>query len=422
MVARILSSHSIRGILNYNENKVQSGAAQLILANRFAVEIDKLNTRQKLVRFERLTGLNDRAKRNAMHIMLNFDKEDSLDSEKLLAIAISYMGAIGFGDQPYLVYQHFDVSNRHIHIVSTNIKPDGKRIDFHNIGRSTSETARKNIEREFNLVRAEHKKPSLTQEIKHAKIKAVQYGEKPTKQAIYNVIAPVIGSYAFSSLAELNAILAQFNVIADRGQEGTAMFEKRGLVYSVLNDDGRRIGAPIKASLFAGRPTLGYLEKKFALNKFKKQAHRQSLMEKIDEAFHKHRLKDAKSFLSAMEKVDVDTIFRRSPAGQVYGITYVDHQTKTVFNGSDLGKAYSAKSILAKLELNQNELKGGLDEPIQKHYPRAVASSIEVDRVSMEKDKNGGLLETLMQKDPVADLPSPMKRKKKKKQQRSQSI
>ncbi|RZK64868.1 MAG: hypothetical protein EOO92_26995 [Pedobacter sp.] len=147
MVARILSSRSIRGILNYNENKVQSGDAQLILANRFAVEIDKLNTLQKLARFERLTDLNDRAKRNAMHIMLNFDKEDSLDSEKLVAIARSYMGAIGFGDQPYLVYQHFDVSSRHIHIVSTNIKPDGKRIDFHNIGRSTSETARKNIER-----------------------------------------------------------------------------------------------------------------------------------------------------------------------------------------------------------------------------------------------------------------------------------
>lgn len=391
MVARILSSHSIRGILNYNENKVQSGAAQLILANRFAVEIDKLNTRQKLARFERLTGLNDRAKRNAMHIILNFDREDSLDIEKLLAIARTYMEGIGFGNQPYLVYRHFDVSNRHIHIVSTNIKPDGKRIDFHNIGRSISETARKNIEIEFNLVRAEHKKPSLTQEIRHAKIRAVQYGERPTKQAIYNVIAPVIRSYAFASLAELNAILAQFNVIADRGQEGTAMFEKRGLVYSVLNDNGRRVGAPIKASLFAGRPTLGYLEKKFASNKFKKQMHRRSLMEKIDETFRNHRLKDAKSFLSAMEKVDVNTIFRRSPALQVYGITYVDHQTKTVFNGSDLGKAYSAKSILAKLELNQSDLKAIVNEPIQKHYPGAVASTIEVDKVSMGKDKNGDL-------------------------------
>jgi len=45
-----------------------------------------------------------------------------------------------------------------------------------------------------------------------------------------------------------------------------------------------------------------------------------------------------------------------------------------------------------------------------------------VDRVSMEKDKNIGLLETLLQKDTGAELPFPMKRKKKKKHQRSQSI
>ncbi len=29
----------------------------------------------------------------------------------------------------------------------------------------------------------------------------------------------------------------------------------------------------------------------------------------------------------------------------IFGITYVDHRTKCVFNGSDLGKQYSAKGI-----------------------------------------------------------------------------
>jgi hypothetical protein len=32
--------------------------------------------------------------------------------------------------------------------------------------------------------------------------------------------------------------------------------------------------------------------------------------------------------------------------GYTYGITYIDNHNKTVFNGSDLGKAYSAKAIL----------------------------------------------------------------------------
>ncbi len=56
------------------------------------------------------------------------------------------MSKIGFGDQPYLVYQHFDARHPHIHIVTTNIKSDGSRIKTHNIGRNQSERARREIE------------------------------------------------------------------------------------------------------------------------------------------------------------------------------------------------------------------------------------------------------------------------------------
>jgi hypothetical protein len=39
---------------------------------------------------------------------------------------------------------------------------------------------------------------------------------------------------------------------------------------------------------------------------------------------------------------------RQNKDGIIYGITYIDHQTKSVFNGSDLGKSYSAKMILER--------------------------------------------------------------------------
>ena len=32
----------------------------------------------------------------------------------------------------------------------------------------------------------------------------------------------------------------------------------------------------------------------------------------------------------------------------IYGISYIDHKTKCVFNGSELGKQYSARMILEK--------------------------------------------------------------------------
>lgn len=52
MVAKISSGKSIRGMLHYNENKVNDGEASLIMASGFAGEIDQMNFNQKLNRFE----------------------------------------------------------------------------------------------------------------------------------------------------------------------------------------------------------------------------------------------------------------------------------------------------------------------------------------------------------------------------------
>ena len=62
------------------------------------------------------------------------------------------MEGIGFKDQPYLVYKHNDSGHPHIHIVSSLITPEGKRIRTQNIGRNQSEKTRKEIEKEFNLI------------------------------------------------------------------------------------------------------------------------------------------------------------------------------------------------------------------------------------------------------------------------------
>ncbi|WP_242410321.1 hypothetical protein [Flavobacterium sp. Root901] len=45
-------------------------------------------------------------------------------------------------------------------------------------------------------------------------------------------------------------------------------------------------------------------------------------------------------------------ILRKSSEGQVYGITYVDYKTRSVFNGSSLGKEFSAKGIQESCAMN----------------------------------------------------------------------
>ena len=136
MVAKITMPTAIKRALNYNEQKVKEGNAECLYAHRFLKEADRLNFYDKLLRFENLIALNQRAATNTVHISLNFGPDEKIEKEKLIEIASVYMEKIGFNDQPYLVYRHTDAGHPHIHIISTNIRQDGKRISLHNIGRN----------------------------------------------------------------------------------------------------------------------------------------------------------------------------------------------------------------------------------------------------------------------------------------------
>lgn len=409
MVAKVISGKSIRGALNYNENKVKAGNASCIKAHRFGSEVKDLSFSNKVIRFQKLTDRNPKVKTNALHISLNFDASEKLDIKKVNAIAHTYMERIGFGDQPYLVYQHTDAAHPHIHIVSTLIRPDGKRIDIHNLGRNESEKARKEIEIEFGLVQAESKtkkKPEL-QPIEATK---AIYGKVETKRTIANTVRWVTQKYKYTSLPELNAVLRQFNVSADRGKEETQMFKKNGLQYCLLDKNGKKVGVPIKASAIYGKPTLAWLEKQFKLNEALRQPYKEKLRYKIDKGLALG--KGMAVFEKWLHACNIKMILRQNEEGRIYGITFVDNQNKVVFNGSDLGKGYGAKAILEQLSTNSSSgtAASSTASPIVEELDTALES--------MEKIVTD--LTDAKQFD--YSIPDALKRKRKKKKRKGQSL
>lgn len=410
MVARIGYGKSIGRILNYNENKVKEGLAEFLLANQFGCEADSLSFSNKLCRFENVIMANTRAKSNAIHVSLNFDVGESILADTLQDIAVEYMEKIGFGEQPYLVYQHFDAAHPHLHIVTTNIQDNGKRIDLHNIGREKSEPARKEIEKKYGLVIAENKKVSLDWIIKPAEIRDAVYSKSETKRTISNIVGHVMHQYNFTSLAEFNAALSCFNVVADRGQEGTVLFDKQGLLYSIVNkEDGKKAGVPIKASSFFSKPTLKNLEAKYVLNEEKRKALKENSKALIEKIIKSNCPISKETFIERLKIAGIEPIFRQNADGFIYGITYVNHRDKAVFNGSDLGKEFSAKAILerfktANIPTNGDGIKNVL-LPMQ---------SIETQQSSRQN-----ILEQLMKPEASFEgLPSELKKKRKKKRNR----
>jgi len=342
MVCKVRSGKKIRGALNYNENKVKEGVAECIGAANFVGQAQHLRFVDKLARFEHLIERNTRAKTNTVHISLNFDVGEKLNQNKLNAIAANYMDKIGFGDQPYLVYVHRDAAHPHLHIVTTNIQETGKRISIHNLGRNQSEIARKEIEDKFGLVKAGSKQ---NQDFDRSLNKAV-YGKSETKRTINNIVGEVMRRYRFASLAEFNAVLRQYNVVADRGKEGMTMFNKDGLMYTMLDPKGNKIGVPIKASALYLKPTLKNLNGQFDLGDLLKQTQKERLTKIIDSFFHATDRHTRVNFCDYMNFYGVNAIFRESKDGRVYGLTFIDNKKGAVYNGSDLGKEYSGQALI----------------------------------------------------------------------------
>jgi hypothetical protein len=347
MVAKVISGKNIRGVLNYNENKVRQGQAQCILANQFPCHHHELTFMEKLNRFRKLISLNPKVRTNTLHISLNFDPSENLSPQALCKIASTYMQGIGFDHQPYLVYQHYDAGHPHVHIVTTNVQASGKRIDIHNMGRQASGKTRREIEIQFGLVRAERKKDQQ-QGLQPIIPEKVIYGKMETKRHITNVVRFVVQHYRFTSLPELNAVLRHYNVRADGGKEGSRMHTNKGLIYSVMDSHENPVGIPVKASSIYGKPTLLFLEKQFKLNEALRKPYRPRLRNLVNKILASNP-GSTEIFRQKLMDYKIDVVFRKNEKGRVYGVTFVDHTSYVVFNGSDLGKAFSAAALLNRL-------------------------------------------------------------------------
>ena len=129
-----------------------------------------------------------------------------------------------------------------------------------------------------------------------------------------------------------------------------------------------------------------------------------------------------------LERKGIHVALRQNDAGLIYGVTYVDHQTKCIFNGSDLGKQYSAKAMQERCQGESSAVQDQLSHPAPKLdmglQPQAGAAAETkaypdgLQPADTSKD-TGNIIDTLMQPEQVFDyIPRQLKRKNKKKKKR----
>ncbi|WP_281631517.1 relaxase/mobilization nuclease domain-containing protein [Flavobacterium luteolum] len=425
MVAVIKTGRSMRRIFHYNENKVSTGDALCIGQGNYPADHDQLSSALKINLLLRQLELNENVKRGSVHISLNFHpSEKDLTAEKLMRIASEYMAGIGFEGQPYLVYQHHDAAHPHIHIISIKVGPDGKRIDMQNIGRNQSEAVRKKIEQDFILIKAQGREKQIAENLLPIGAQAVKYGKIQSKKAISQVLDFVINTYQYKSLPQLNAVLNLYNVKADNGSENSRILKNGGLVYRILDADGMPIGVPIKASDFHNRPTLGFLEKKFQENILENPRPGIRIKNAVRTVLRSDK-PSINELSQALEQQGIAMVKRFAQNGTLYGLTYVDHVSRQVCNGSELGKEFSAAAIVQCCRKEETEAYNAIFSDRAK-LPKPITAIMELQDSLALKKQSIPLLEELITKLFEREFPgsnpgTDFKRKKKKRKRKGLS-
>lgn len=389
MIIKIHNGSDIFAPLNYNFSKVDEGEADILgIENCYRAQ----NMNEVLHLFHERAAKNSRVKYPIFTVSINPALEDlsKLSDTELKQIADDYMQRMGYEDQPYIVFRHRDIERQHLHVVSLRVGADGKKIksDFE---RYKSVEIRKQLEEEYNLVKADERKITREELVSQQAdyIKKYELDERvgnkdSEKRRKYRKILHYVKShYKCTSMVELRHVLSLFSLYTKEVMDENG--EHKGIVFYPLNEDGRE-----------GRALSGsYIGKEFSYNKF--QEYFEKNANSLDEK-KKNEKKYIRSLIDACidklsRKITVDElaellktqgiyvcISKRKQTGEVFGINFISTISGIVYKASDLGKEYSASKLQERLTAQSYGRK--LDKAEQKNVLKALTTKYNEIRKS----------------------------------------
>ncbi len=340
MVANIRSGSSPGGALYYNKKKVDKDEAEVLLWQKMLEPYDKygrMDIDACMESFMPYLEANRRTTNTVFHASLNPSPEDRLTDEQFRDIAREYMERMGYGEQPYIVFKHKDISREHLHIVSLRVDEQGRKLPHDFEARRSMEILR-DLERKYDL------HPSVKgQELTDREgLRKVNYSEGNVKQQISSVVRSCLRNYKCSSYGEFRTLLERFNVSVEERTGTVDGRDYAGVIYGALTDDGYGIGTPFKSSKIGKDVGYKALQRYYAKSKkhLKETGTLDRLRQTIRDAISLHNTRD--EFRQLLKADNIDAIFRINPVGRIYGVTFIDHNSGIVANGLVLGKEFSA--------------------------------------------------------------------------------
>ncbi len=129
MRVKILSSTSSFNGVTYNTNKTQNEKGELTRLRNFGYlqdsnDVGPIEVKNFLIAHSKRNAI---VKDKQFHAMISC-KGREYSKEQLTDIAHEWVDKMGYGNNPFLIVFHKDTANNHVHIVSSRIDKEGKKI------------------------------------------------------------------------------------------------------------------------------------------------------------------------------------------------------------------------------------------------------------------------------------------------------
>lgn len=309
MIVKILKKSATFKAVRYNTSKVVCDRGELVLVKNFDLlqGIENLRPQDYINYLEAVSSKSIRIKFPQFHVVISA-KGRVYSKGELSTIAQQWMQGMGYGKQPYMLIYHKDTANNHIHIVSTRIDRQGKKIND-----------------------------------SYEKIRA------------YRVLNQILGENEHYSLAKYiqNAFAYNFSTRA----QFTLLLELQGYAC-VLSDNSYKIS---KYGRVIDEIDLHLIDQKIASSKknqdriaqirailHRYESNHDRTLKFVDDAFSS----DFSNFLH--EKFGIQILFHAKNGHQPYGYTLIDHTTKNVFKGNQIKplKEFISSATRGHMETN----------------------------------------------------------------------
>lgn len=373
MIAKISTGNYTLGMVKYNHDKTKEENINGKNATLLGVN-NIINDDFKCIveTISKHNNLNPGISKPNIHISLNFHKDDVLDNNKIYTIANDYMFRMGYSNQPFAVYRHFDKEHPHVHIVSSQINESGIKINDSFLYRKSQRVSR-GLELNYGITIA------TKQEGNRVENKSTQTLINEHLELKKHSLSGVLSRILLDALAtkpcnekELDYALLQY-------QTKRSLYEEEGnikgnyfhlLSYDILNDpvikDKGIKGSDIDLSF-----SYEALKMQLEINEQTKQKNLKNIMGRTYSLINKISA-DNKVLLSTLKgdlsKKGITLDVKRKQTGEdintIYGLKFLDIKTGINYSASDL--KIKTKDFLEKIIDNE---KDKININIKDNYP-----------------------------------------------------